>query len=195
MMGKKTKKSCAKNYQLEISDNGPDIPINNLPNNVLKMKVKSGTKIRNVLNYAISHFPKHSGVVWTGIGLGVVKTISCSELFKRKHQGLHQITNLRYTEQKLVKDKEEGTRKVPEIFIALLRDVQDKSVNGYQAPGEGSWNMGEDIAVKKNGIDQEKNVSHIDAEEFASMGLRTGQKMSRKEKQMSPQKKMKTKKL
>lgn len=62
------------------------------------LKVKSGTKIRNVLGYALKEFPNYNSVVWTGVGQAIGKTISCVELFKRKHEGLHQVTKLRYTE-------------------------------------------------------------------------------------------------
>lgn len=122
-MGKSKLKKKLKRSELveELKSAESDVPIKNLPEKFLWMhvstrklqtttskllldfahatllfKVKSGTKIRNVLGYALKEFPKHDSVVWTGIGNGIAKTISCAELFKRKHADLHQVTKLRY---------------------------------------------------------------------------------------------------
>lgn len=65
---------------------------------IAAFQVKSGTKIRNVLGYALKEFENYNSVVWTAAGHGIGKAISCAELFKRKHEGLHQITKLRYVE-------------------------------------------------------------------------------------------------
>ncbi|XP_047367388.1 ribonuclease P protein subunit p25 [Vespa velutina] len=78
--------------QLEV----PIIPFKNLPKEFLLMRVKNGTKIRNVLGYAIKEFTNHECIVWTGVGQAVGKVISCSELFKTIYKGLHQVTKLRY---------------------------------------------------------------------------------------------------
>lgn len=61
-------------------------------------QVKSGTKIRNVLGYALKEFANYNCIVWTATGHGIGKAISCAELFKKKQEGLHQITRLRYVE-------------------------------------------------------------------------------------------------
>ncbi|XP_031841028.2 ribonuclease P protein subunit Rpp25 isoform X1 [Nomia melanderi] len=183
------KNKWTKNLKEEPEDSG--IPIPNLPEKYLLMHVKSGTKIRNVLGYALKEFPNCSSVVWTSAGNSVGKAISCAELFKKKHKGLHQITSLRYTRSEKSKAKSENgaemeARHVPEIYILLAKEVKDTSVPGYQAPDDnGEFLNEEDVKDGKKGGGQEAggNVTCIDAEEFAVMGLRTGQKRPKKEQQ------------
>ncbi|XP_043787839.1 ribonuclease P protein subunit p25-like protein isoform X2 [Apis laboriosa] len=186
---KSKKKKWVKNLESESTE--LEIPIPNLPEKILLMRVKSGTKIRNVLGYALKEFANYNCIVWTAAGHGIGKAISCAELFKKKQEGLHQITRLRYVESQKSKEENktnvnEETRHVPEIHIFLGKEVKDISVPGYQAPGDnGQFINNEDI---KNGGKEKKeeisnNLSCIDAEEFAAMGLRTGQKRSKKEHQ------------
>ncbi|XP_076279373.1 ribonuclease P protein subunit Rpp25 [Lasioglossum baleicum] len=194
---KKTK--WTKNLSEEPEDSG--VPIPNLPKNFLSMRVKSGTKIRNVLGYALKEFPNYNCVVWTSAGHGIGKAISCAELFKKEQKGLHQITKLRYTQSE--KSKTENAngdkstiRHVPEIHIMLAKEVKDTSVPGYQASDDtGEFLDEEEIKNGKKKESQEagSNVTCIDTEEFAVMGLRTGQKRPKKEQQMGASSK-KTKK-
>ncbi|XP_053988757.1 ribonuclease P protein subunit p25-like protein [Hylaeus volcanicus] len=195
------KKKWTKNLEEEPNDSG--VPIPNLPNKFLLMRVKSGTKIRNVLGHALKEFPNYGCVVWTSAGQGIGKAISCAELFKKKQEGLHQITNLRYvqSEKSKAEDKLETkteTRHVAEIHILLTKEVKDTTVPSYQAPDDrGEFVNGEEMKNKKKGRKQEAgggNVTCIDAEEFAAMGLRTGQKRPKKEQQtgMPPRKSKKT---
>lgn len=72
--------------------------IENLPDKVLIMRIKGGTKIRNVFNYSLKEFSKYGCVLWTGAGQAVGKVISCVEMFKRQHKGLYQVTQLHYIE-------------------------------------------------------------------------------------------------
>ncbi|XP_076653946.1 ribonuclease P protein subunit Rpp25 isoform X2 [Halictus rubicundus] len=183
------KTKWTKNLIEEPEDSG--VPIPNLPKNFLLMRVKSGTKIRNVLGYALKEFPNFDCVVWTSIGHGIGKAISCAELFKKKNKGLHQITKLRYTQSEKSKTENangdtSATRHVPEIHIMLAKEVNDTSVPGYQAPDDtGEFLDEEEIKNGKKGERQEagSNVTCIDAEEFAVMGLKTGQKRPKKEPQ------------
>ncbi|KZC13243.1 PREDICTED: ribonuclease P protein subunit p25-like protein [Dufourea novaeangliae] len=185
----KKKKKWTKNLREEPEVS--DVPVPNLPEKFLLMRVKSGTKIRNVLGYALKEFPNYGSVVWTSAGHGVGKAISCAELFKQKHEGLHQITKLRYTRSEKSKtENEEGTktdtRHVPEIYISLTKDVKDNTEPGYQAPDDrGEFLNGQEPKNGKKGGSKEagSNVTCIDAEEFAAMGLRTGQKRPKKEQQ------------
>lgn len=190
-----------------------DIPIPNLPNNFLWMRVNSGTKIRNVLGYALKEFPNHQCIVWTGIGKGVGKSISCAQLFKIKHEGLHQITKLRYVVSKRSKEKmkdiKEKARVIPEIHIFLSKIIKDVTEPGYQAPDDpGKFNLQEDTNQIKTGYKGKINssagdsnnssssstITSIDAEKFAAMGLRTGQKRPKREQQsLAPPKKNKKK--
>lgn len=59
--------------------------------------MRGGTKMKNVLTHALNEFPEVSGVVWTGYGPAVGKTVSCAEIMKRElNNSLHQITKICY---------------------------------------------------------------------------------------------------
>ncbi|KOC70867.1 Ribonuclease P protein subunit p25-like protein [Habropoda laboriosa] len=183
------KKKWVKNLDYPPEDLG--IPIPNLPPKVLLMRVKSGTKIRNVLGHALKEFSNYNSVVWTAAGHGIGKAISCAELFKRKQGGLHQITKLRYVESDRSKTENKNdtnveTRHVPEIHILLAKEIKDTSEPGYQAPdNRGEFSSQGEMRNGGKGKNQEagSNATCIDAEEFAAMGLRTGQKRPKKEQQ------------
>ncbi|XP_024893170.1 ribonuclease P protein subunit p25-like protein [Temnothorax curvispinosus] len=142
------------------------VPIDNLPEKFLWMHVKSGTKIRNVLAYALKEFPSCNSIVWTGIGHGIMKVISCAEIFKRKHEGLHQVTKLRYvSSEKSKEDTATETHRIPEIHILLTKDIKDTTQLGYQAPGDcGKFLKKEDATGSKTNSTTEKtdNVPCID---------------------------------
>ncbi|XP_076674132.1 ribonuclease P protein subunit Rpp25 isoform X1 [Andrena cerasifolii] len=183
------KKKWMKVLEDEPTESG--IPIPNLPKKFLLMRVKSGTKIRNVLGYALKEFPNYESVVWTAAGHGIGKAISCAELFKKKQEGLHQITKLRYVESEKSKAENKNgttleTRHVPEIHILQAAEVKDTSEPGYQAPDDrGEFLNGQEPKRTRKAARQEagSGMTCIDAEEFAAMGLRTGQKRPKKEQQ------------
>ncbi|XP_018395238.1 PREDICTED: uncharacterized protein LOC108773802 [Cyphomyrmex costatus] len=110
------------------------VPIYNLPEKFLWMHVKGGTKIRNVLGYALKEFSNYNSIVWTGTGNGIAKTISCAEIFKRKYEGLHQVTKLCYVSSEKSKEDVAKTHRIPEIHILLTKDIKDITELGYQAP-------------------------------------------------------------
>ncbi|XP_029174403.1 ribonuclease P protein subunit p25-like protein isoform X2 [Nylanderia fulva] len=154
------------------------VPIDNLPKKFLWMHVKNGTKIRNVLDYALKEFPNYNSIVWTGIGQGIVKTISCAELFKRNQEGLHQVTKLCYTEsEKEITEKTINTHRVPEIHILLTKDIKDITELGYQAPDDcGEFSEKEAVESKPT-----KNVDNIPCnEQFIRKKLNIGQKRNNK---------------
>ncbi|XP_032679678.1 ribonuclease P protein subunit p25-like protein [Odontomachus brunneus] len=161
------------------------IPIKNLPEKFICMHVKSGTKIRNVLGYALKEFPNYNSVVWTGVGQAIGKTISCVELFKRKHEGLHQVTKLRYTKRSK-KSKENVTdeiHQVPEIHILLTKNIKDTTELGYQAPGDCANFSEEKDAVNSKASIKVEGVNYYaprnDMKQFAAMGLKIKQKRPR----------------
>ncbi|XP_076160873.1 ribonuclease P protein subunit p25-like protein isoform X2 [Ptiloglossa arizonensis] len=187
---KNKRKKWTKNLEDEPTE--PGIPIPNAPSKFLLMRVKSGTKIRNVLGYALKEFTNHGSVVWTAVGHGIGKAVSCAELFKKKQEGLHQITRLRYVPSEKSKEvvgsgSKTEVRHVPEIHILLAKEIKDTSEAGYQAPDDrGEFTNGdEEPSSSRKDRRQEAggNVTCIDAEEFAAMGLRTGQKRPKKEQQ------------
>ncbi|XP_032380289.1 ribonuclease P protein subunit p25-like protein [Etheostoma spectabile] len=125
-------------------------PIPGLAADILHMRVKEGSKIRNLLRFATARMQgegKDSNgtllrqVVFTGSGRGVTKTITCVEILKRKVEGLHQVSKIYY---KTVKDVWESQqpgapgitmqRTIPAICILLSKDPLDPQETGYQPP-------------------------------------------------------------
>lgn len=129
-------------------------PFPGLPSGVLEMRVKEGSKIRNLMGFAMARMQGEKGssgteghdrglrqVVFSGSGRAVTKTITCAEIMKRKVGSLHQLTKLRYKTVKEVWESDEGGtsemtvhRSVPSISILLSKDPLDPSEPGYQPP-------------------------------------------------------------
>lgn len=148
-----------KNIEEELTQDR--IPIENLPEKLLWMHVKGGTKITNVVEYAEKAFNsgEYRSVVWSGSGGGVPKTISCSEVMKRNFE-VHQVTRLAYQKWVDIKiawtwfdfllfsrvdeywdplltglDPIIVTRQIPAIHIFLSLDPLDTKTPGHQRPG------------------------------------------------------------
>lgn len=114
------------------------------------MRVKEGSKIRNLMGFAMARMQCEEGnskqvslrqVVFTGSGRAVTKTITCVEIMKRKVGGLHQLTKLRYKGVREVWESQEGGgakmtvhRTVPSISILLSKDPLNPLEPGYQPP-------------------------------------------------------------
>ncbi|XP_028295586.1 ribonuclease P protein subunit p25-like [Gouania willdenowi] len=129
-------------------------PFPGLASGVLEMRVKEGSKIRNLMGFAMARVQGEktvngecvSGgglrqVVFTGSGRAVTKTITCAEIMKRKVGCLHQLTKLQYKVMKEVWGSTEGGgsgmtvhRTVPSISILLSKDPLDPKEPGYQPP-------------------------------------------------------------
>ncbi|XP_041650543.1 ribonuclease P protein subunit p25-like protein [Cheilinus undulatus] len=132
-----------------IEDSIP-FPIPGLAADVLHMRVKEGSKIRNLLRFATARMQgegKDSDgtsprqVVFTGSGRGVTKTITCVEILKRKVGGLHQVSKLYYkTVNEVWGSPQQGAagvtmqRTLPAICILLSKDPLDPQELGYQPP-------------------------------------------------------------
>ncbi|XP_050956026.1 ribonuclease P protein subunit p25a [Labeo rohita] len=124
-------------------------PIPGLASEVLEMRVKEGSKIRNLLGFAMSrieggeHTPPTSQVLFSGTGRAVTKTITCAEIMKRKVRGLHQVSKLQYrTVTEVWESQESGPvqmtvhRTLPSICILLSKEPLDPQEPGYQPPAE-----------------------------------------------------------
>ncbi|XP_077420124.1 ribonuclease P protein subunit p25-like [Vanacampus margaritifer] len=124
-------------------------PFPGLASGVLEMRVKEGSKIRNLMGFAMARMQGEKGlgegglrqVVFTGSGRAVTKTITCAEIMKRKVGSLHQMTKLQYKVVKEVWENTEGGtsemtvhRTVPSISILLSKDPLDPHEPGYQPP-------------------------------------------------------------
>lgn len=123
-------------------------PIPGLATDVLHMRVKEGSKIRNLLRFATARMQAEGQdsngtslrqVVFTGSGRGVTKTITCVEILKRKVGGLHQVSKIHYkTVNEVWQSPQQGApgitmqRTVPAICILLSKDPLDPQEPGYQ---------------------------------------------------------------
>lgn len=125
-------------------------PIPGLAADILHMRVKEGSKIRNLLRVATTRMQRERRdsngtsprqVVFTGSGRGLTKTITCVEILKRKVGGLHQVSKLYYkTVNEVWENPQQGAsnvtmqRTVPAICILLSKDPLDPKEPGYQPP-------------------------------------------------------------
>ncbi|XP_037285727.1 ribonuclease P protein subunit p25-like protein isoform X2 [Rhipicephalus microplus] len=125
-------------------------PFKDLRDDFVHMKVQPNSKLRNLLEYAKKAFKDEAKrqMVFTGSGHALAKTISCVEIMKRKHKGVHQVNKILYKkvedcwEPKSPEfDRLKIVREIPTMHILLSKDPVDTTQLGYQAPGctDGSW--------------------------------------------------------
>ncbi|KAL1138118.1 hypothetical protein AAG570_009810 [Ranatra chinensis] len=60
------------------------------------MQVRGGSKMRNLLDYAMKEFGEKKALVWSGYGPSVGKAISCAEIVKRQYRNVHQFNKICY---------------------------------------------------------------------------------------------------
>ncbi|KAM8960967.1 ribonuclease P protein subunit p25-like protein [Pelodytes ibericus] len=135
------------NYKkVKVLEKPLELPLAGLPPDLIEMKVKDGSKIRNLMGFAIGKMESDSGrqIAFSGSGKALSKTITCVEIMKRRVQDLHQITKIcfRQTEEiwepivpEVGLDPLTVKRNSPAIFILLSKDPLDCTEPGYQAPG------------------------------------------------------------
>uniref|UniRef100_A0A8V0Y2F2 Ribonuclease P/MRP subunit p25 like n=1 Tax=Gallus gallus TaxID=9031 RepID=A0A8V0Y2F2_CHICK len=122
------------------------LPFTDLPPDIIEMKVKDGSKIRNLMGYAIGKMELDSvrQILFTGSGKAVSKTITCVEIMKRRLKELHQITKVLFKQIEEIWEPivpEAGLdaltvkRNIPAICVLLSKDALDPQEPGYQAPG------------------------------------------------------------
>lgn len=125
-------------------------PIPGLAADILHMRVKEGSKIRNLLRFATARMQEdikdgngtsQRQVVFTGSGRGVTKTITCVEILKRRVGGLYQVSKLYHkTVNEIWESPQKGApsitmqKTVPAICILLSKDPLDAQEPGYQPP-------------------------------------------------------------
>ncbi|KAE8574113.1 hypothetical protein XENTR_v10024963 [Xenopus tropicalis] len=122
------------------------VPIPGLPPDTIEMKVRDGSKMRNLLGFAIGQMERQATrqIVFSGSGKALGKTISCAEIMKRRLGGLHQLTRVCFrqtqeTWEPIVPDVGLDPltvrRNCPSVCILLSKDPLDPAEPGYQAPG------------------------------------------------------------
>ncbi|XP_069722946.1 ribonuclease P protein subunit p25 [Phaenicophaeus curvirostris] len=133
--------------KVRTSEEEIPLPFPDLPPDVVEMKVKEGSKIRNLMNFAMAQMELKGSrqIVFSGCGRAVTKTITCVEIMKRKLGGLHQVTKVRYKTLVEVWENQDPLpgspaqnltvhKNVPSICILLSRDPLDPNQMGYQPP-------------------------------------------------------------
>ncbi|NXY51188.1 RPP25 protein, partial [Ceuthmochares aereus] len=133
--------------KVRTSEEEIPLPFPDLPPDVVEMKVKEGSKIRNLMNFAMAQMELKGSrqIVFSGCGRAVTKTITCVEIMKRKLGGLHQVTKVRYKTLLEVWENQDPLpgspaqnltvhKNVPSICILLSRDPLDPNQMGYQPP-------------------------------------------------------------
>ncbi|NWU17719.1 RPP25 protein, partial [Cephalopterus ornatus] len=133
--------------KVRTSEEEMPLPFPDLSPDVVEMKVKEGSKIRNLMNFAMAQMELKGSrqIIFSGCGRAVTKTITCVEIMKRKLGGLHQVTKVRYKtvlevweNQDLLPDSPAQNltvhKNVPSICILLSRDPLDPNQTGYQPP-------------------------------------------------------------
>ncbi|KAM9331072.1 ribonuclease P protein subunit p25-like protein [Gastrophryne carolinensis] len=135
-----------KKVRVEEKPAEPAFP--SLPADTIEMKVKDGSKIRNLMGFAIGKMEGEGGarrILFSGSGRALGKTITCVEIMKRRVRELHQVTRVFYRHSEEIWEPivpEVGLdpltvkRSSPAICVLLSKDPPpDTSQPGYQAPG------------------------------------------------------------
>ncbi|KAJ8290825.1 hypothetical protein GJAV_G00018010 [Gymnothorax javanicus] len=142
--------SCAvkmENYHKARTEEKPfPCPFPGLAADTPEVRVKDGSKIRNLMGFATGRMEVDScrQILFSGSGKSISKAITCTEILKRRMRGLHQYTQLLYrTVQEVWEPLEPAAgldsltvnRNVPAIWVLLSKDPLDSTRPGYQAPG------------------------------------------------------------
>lgn len=135
---------------------GPS-PFPGLPAGVPEMKVKEGSKIRNLMGFSVARMGAEGTrqIVFSGCGRAVTKVVTCVEILKRKLPGLQQATKVHYKTLEEVWEKDDPRRpghverlvvhkNVPAISILLSKDPWAPREEGHQPLGcrECVWDLG-----------------------------------------------------
>ncbi|CAL1535579.1 unnamed protein product [Lymnaea stagnalis] len=148
----------------------------------VEMKVTNGSKIRNIMGYAMSTFADKNirHLTWNGTENAINKTISCAEIMKRKIKGLHQITQIGFLR---VEDFWEPTvegldtlkvnTNIPAISILLSKDPLDASDPSYQPPGVTDVTFSGKVQHSKKVISKEKMAAVNDIKSAVSRPKRS----------------------
>ncbi|CAL1293513.1 unnamed protein product [Larinioides sclopetarius] len=141
-----TKSVLSEHYEkgeVTVKDKDPKADFKDLPDNILVVRVKRGSKVKNIMGFVEITMKDENNrqLVFSGCGDAIEKTITCVEITKTKFKDLHQITRLsvlsvvEFWEPKQPDlDRLQVTREIPTVSILLSKDPLDSSELGYQAP-------------------------------------------------------------
>ncbi|KAM3843430.1 ribonuclease P protein subunit p25-like protein isoform 1-T1 [Vipera latastei] len=132
------------NYQKsKVVEKPSPLPFTSLPSDIIEMKVKDGSKIRNLMGYAIGKMEQETTrqMLFSGVGKAINKTITCVEIMKRRLKDLHQITKVFFQQIEEIWEPivpEAGLdpltvkRNIPAICVLLSKEPLDHQEPGYQ---------------------------------------------------------------
>jgi len=122
----------------------PECSIDGTKEDTVVMRVKPGSKTKNLVQFAEKKLSVESvsQIIWEGSGDAIQKTISCAEIMKKKfNHSLHQITRLAsVTIVETWNPRLDGLdairvkRLLPLVKILLSKDPLDAGACGYQGP-------------------------------------------------------------
>ena len=72
------------------------LPFRSLPDDLVWMKVKTTSRVPNMVGYVRTQLKTHDHVLWSGSGQAVCKAIQSAELLKKSVGELHQETHCCY---------------------------------------------------------------------------------------------------
>lgn len=156
------------NYQkVRVEEKPMELPFTSLPPDIIEMKVKDGSKIRNLMGFAIGKMESESmhQILFSGTGKALGKTLTCVEIMKRRVKDLHQITKIFYRQTEEIWEPivpEAGLdpltvkRNCPSICILLSKVPLDTAEPGYQAPGSYESQWIQEIKVENQGPKRKK---------------------------------------
>ncbi|XP_075711153.1 ribonuclease P protein subunit p25-like protein [Rhinoderma darwinii] len=156
------------NYKkVRVEEKPMEMPFASLPPDIIEMKVKDGSKIRNLMGFAIGKMESENvrQIMFSGTGKALSKTITCVEIMKRRMKDLHQITKIFYKQTEEIWDPivpEVGLdpltvkKNSPSIFVLLSKDPLDTTESGYQAPGNYDSMWIQELKVESKGPKRRK---------------------------------------
>lgn len=116
------------------------LPFPSLPDGTIHMKVKAGSRISNLLGYAIIQFKLDdcTCIVFSGAGNAVTKAITCVEIMNRKFKNVKQVNEIGY--RKIEEtwepispdsglDSLKVTREIPAIYILLTKQPPEEDTS------------------------------------------------------------------
>ncbi|KAG8183051.1 hypothetical protein JTE90_018097 [Oedothorax gibbosus] len=128
-----------------VKEKDPKEDFSQLPEKTIVVKVKRGTKVKNIMGFVEKSLKEEENrhIIFSGCGDAIEKAISCVEFTKATIKDLHQITKLSvlrvvefWDPIKPDLDRLQVTREIPTISILLCKDPLDTNELGYQAPSQ-----------------------------------------------------------
>lgn len=164
--------------RIMVEDEEKSLPFKDLHPHVAQMRVKEGSKIRNLVGYALSYMKSEGTrqIIFGAYGRAVTKAITCAEILKRQVAGLHQITKIQYKTLQEVWEQKGPVIKnpvpcltvyknCPSIYILLSKYPLDPQEDGYQPPENfSSGEIGKRTFESQGSSDSKKRKTEVSTE-------------------------------